>query len=149
MLFITFYFISMKQSKVCISFSPSSLSATLQWAQLLRPSLCCALLPLKKCQMCVNVIQADSLRRQPWWPLLVLHLRAGLMLVGRVGSSLCEGWRPMTGSKHGNRQSLTAQSFKTTVLIFFNLTCTTLYIYYYIFISYLPLCCFVLWLLVL
>lgn len=33
----------------------------------------------------------------------------------------------MTGSKHGNRQSLTAQSFKTTALFLFNLTCTTLY----------------------
>lgn len=130
-----------KKSKVCIYFS--SLSATLRWAQLLHPSLCCAPLPLKKCQMCVNIIQADSLRGPHWWPLLVLHLRARLMLVGRVGSSLCEG-SPVMGSKQGNRPSLTAQSFKTAVFFFFNLTCTTLYS-----LSCLLLCCFVLWLLVL
>lgn len=104
LLFITFYIISVnKNSKVCISFS--RLSATLGWARLLHPSLCCAPLPLRKCQMGVNMIQADSLRGPHRGPLLVLHLRAGLMLVGRVGSRLCEGLSPVTESKQGNSNS--------------------------------------------
>lgn len=83
--------------------------------QLLRPSLCCEFLPLHNCQMCANMIPADSLMGLRSWPLLVLHLRSGLMLLGRVGSSLCgEGWSPVTRFKHGSTPRLCVYSFQTT-----------------------------------
>lgn len=74
--------------------------------------------------MGVNMIQADSLRGGPHrWPLLVLHLRAGLMLAGRVGSRLCEGLSPVTESKQGNSNSKLLR--QQLCFLFFNLTCTT------------------------
>lgn len=115
-LFITFYFLSVQKSKVCISFSPSSLvsHATVSTAFAPVPLLCAC--PSPKAS---DVCKCDSGWQFEVRPLLVLHLWAGLMLVGRVGSSLCEGWNPVMVSKHGIRPSLTAQSFKTRVLIFF------------------------------
>lgn len=51
------------------------------------------------------MIPADSLTGLRLWPLLVLHLRSGLMRLGRVGSCLCEEWwSPVTRFKHGNTE---------------------------------------------
>lgn len=69
------------------------------------PSLGCEFLPLQNCLMCANMIPADSLTGLCLWPLLVLHLRSGLMLLGRVGSRWSEGWSPLTRFKLGSVQT--------------------------------------------
>lgn len=98
------------------------------------PFLC--VFSLSKSVRCVQIwFRLTVWRGRVIWPLLVLHLRPGIMLLGRFGSGLCEkGWTPVTGSNHGNWPNLEVYSFQTTFGIFLTST-APLYIHFLYFLD--------------